>query len=89
MKTETVFVEFGADFGEEDDKGETAFQFDEEDKGEPPIKKRHKIQAQRLIKRAVTCKSPFVNNYVQKFHKIPIDQRLVVDYTLSEYGNLR
>ena len=40
MQSEAVFVELD-DFGEEDDKGETPFQFDEEeDKGKTPIKKR-------------------------------------------------
>ena len=66
MQSEVVFVELSAYFGEEYDKGKTSLQFDEENKGETPIKKRQKIQARRLIKRATTCKSPFVNDCAQK-----------------------
>ena len=44
MQYEAVFVEAGADFGEEDDKGETPLQFDKEDKGKPQLRKGRKYK---------------------------------------------
>ncbi|KAL6329683.1 hypothetical protein AAG906_026420 [Vitis piasezkii] len=52
----------------------------------PTPRWRFKHTAKRLVKPATICKSPFVSQCVQLFPKISQQERLVVDYALSEDG---
>ena len=55
----------------------------------PTPKRRFKHTAKRLVKPATIFKSPFVSQCVQLFPKISQQERLVVDYALSEDGKPR
>ena len=50
-------------------------------------KKREKRMARRLVKRAATCKSPFVQQCVQEYPRLSPKHKLVADFTLNPKGD--
>ena len=49
--------------------------------------KREKRIARRLVKRAATCKSPFVQQCAQEYPRLSPKQKCVVDFALDPKGD--
>ena len=48
--------------------------------------KKEKRMARRLVKRAATCKSPFVQQCAQEYPRLSAKQKFVVDFALDPKG---